>query len=124
MTEVENYVKRLLEGVKRTEPDVDFIYMTYPCQVTFYMGKYNGYVGIPPSHPFHGDHSIDCDVHGGITFHRMGTKEDNRLEDHFYVGFDTGHAQDMDDPKSQDYVIEETKNLAEKLYLMAHKQLS
>lgn len=54
-----------------------------------------GYVGLPKEHPDFGKHydNIDADVHGGLTFSGYWEEENDGL---WYVGFDCGHAWDMD----------------------------
>ena len=85
-----------------------------------------GYVGIPKSHRYHGVHSDNIDnieVHGGLTFSNY-CKEQNH--DLWWLGFDCSHAFDLltsltEPPyvlrsnKSEDYVEEQTKRLAEQL---------
>jgi len=88
-----------------------------------------GYVGLPQEHPDFGKHYDDIEdveVHGGLTF--AGYWQD-QADDLWYVGFDCGHAWDMnpfltssDDAiprytsnKSLDYVEEETERLAEQM---------
>lgn len=59
-------------------------------------GYANGYVGVPPGHPWYGINynSIDVDVHGGLTFseHKLPFCE---LDDEiWWVGFDVCHYGD------------------------------
>jgi hypothetical protein len=53
-------------------------------------GHLNGYVHLPPGHPWFGKgyDDIHCDVHGGLTFSE-GTQTD------WVIGFDTAHAWDI-----------------------------
>ena len=87
-----------------------------------------GYVGLPRDHPDfekHYDDIHDIEVHGGLTFANYWEDQNDLL---WYVGFDCGHAQDMDyEPalgynwlhmrgnKSLSYVQEETERLAEQM---------
>jgi hypothetical protein len=87
-----------------------------------------GYVGVSINHPdfekHYDDIGQDIEVHGGLTF--AGYWED-QADGLWYVGFDCGHAWDMDyDPalgytsrprlnKSMSYVEEETERLAEQM---------
>lgn len=100
------------ECMTRTSP------MNIPC----------GYVGLPKEHPYFGKHYDDVDdieVHGGLTF--SGRWEEFH-DDLWWLGFDCGHAWDIDTPnvapeypwsfesnKSQEFVEEQTKRLAEQL---------
>jgi hypothetical protein len=65
-----------------------------------------GYVAVTKGHPLYGkdyDHD-DCsriDVHGGLTFTDTMEDQDPAL---WWLGFDTAHGCDRDDPKSRDYV--------------------
>jgi hypothetical protein len=93
------------------------------------MGIPCGYVGLPQSHPYHGKHYNDIDdieVHGGLTFSAYWEDLGDGL---WYLGFDCGHAFDIDDlpttlpkhpwafrsNKSDNFVEEQTKRLAEQL---------
>ena len=62
-------------------------------------GSWCGYVGVPPTHPWHGknDHNIEADVHGGLTFADDGIGVQPGLiwdEGAWWVGFDCAHAWD------------------------------
>ena len=87
-----------------------------------------GYVGLPRSHPYHGKHYNDIqdiEVHGGLTFSDYWERADGL----WWLGFDAGHAWDIDDlpttvseppyvfksNKSQEFMEQETRNLAEQL---------
>jgi len=80
----------------------------------------NGYVVLPPDHPWFGlDYDqIDVDVHGGLTFGKMTTNltwgeiEPNWLNC-YIIGFDTAHYQDNLDEWPKERVIEETLRLKE-----------
>lgn len=62
-----------------------------------------GYVGVPPSHPFHGKlyDDLDVHVHGGLTYaddcknvvcHIPGPGEEDKL---YWIGFDCSHYEDF-----------------------------
>lgn len=93
------------------------------------MGIPCGYVGLPRSHPYYGKHRReieDIEVHGGLTYSGYWNNLDHTL---WWLGFDCAHAFDIDDlpttlsgppyvlksNKSQDFVEEQTKRLAEQL---------
>lgn len=76
-----------------------------------------GYVKIPRTHAlFEKDDSywltgpVDC--HGGVTF--SGSFKKIRG---YWIGFDTAHSFDTDNPKSKDYCIAECKHIIEQLTL-------
>ena len=52
-------------------------------------GEYNGYVSLPPEHPWHGVSydDIPVEIHGGLTYSRME-------EARWVIGFDTCHLDD------------------------------
>lgn len=96
-------------GPWTTEPDrVEWRLDKYPNLVLLIVrvpshGALCGYVGVPPSHPWHGaDYdTLDVDVHGGLTY---GNKcrgrichepEPGETEDVFWLGFDCAHAGDL-----------------------------
>lgn len=64
----------------------------------------NGYVVIPPSHPFHGQHydklNTIISVHGGLTFSEFGSSIRKwagykpEYENCWIIGFDTCHYED------------------------------
>lgn len=66
------------------------------------MGFRCGYVRVPLGHPWHGKgyDDVECDVHGGLTFahadHACG--KEGRDENGYWVGFDTAHCDDAQDP--------------------------
>lgn len=75
------------------------------------MGWGNGYVGVPPHHPFYGLDEYHrliqlVNIHGGITFN--GSKGD----DYWYFGFDTAHF------KSGELFITEKDVYDETIYLL------
>jgi len=89
-------------------------------------GHSNGYVALSENHPYHGkDYDyIPVDVHGGLTFARIGSNCDkNRfpgLEDNeWLVGFDTAHCDDTMFNWPEEAVREETNNLARQLEELA-----
>ncbi len=90
------------------EPDeLDFAFGDVRCRIVRHprLGMLNGYVAIPPSHPWYGKSYDDLDpdegdgveVHGGLTF--AGTFDEATYatadgQPLWWVGFDTGHAGD------------------------------
>jgi hypothetical protein len=88
----------------------------------FERGWGNGYVAVPPGHPWYEKdyNSIDCDAPGGLTFSSYAGDMrgvSDRLHQHWVVGFDTGHAWNNSDHDKQ-YVINETVNLYAQAYVM------
>lgn len=67
------------------------------------VGALCGYVGVPPSHPWHGVEydAIDADVHGGLTYASKchGTichvPAPGESDDVWWLGFDCAHAGDI-----------------------------
>jgi hypothetical protein len=81
----------------------------------------NGYVGVPPGHPFNGLFYNDLpdgvhDVHGGVTFSESVEEFNGVLKKHFplmnltgwwFFGFDTAHAGDNERNRSYSFVVRE-----------------
>lgn len=111
-----------------------------PLPISFEVGWGNGYVLIPPGHPYYGKDydSIDAWSHGGLTFASkykdwgmLKTYEDSGfdfkmdeklsekvkkegydfLKEYWCIGFDTAHSGDNLITCSKDYVWNETKAL-------------
>jgi hypothetical protein len=60
------------------------------------LGNFNGYIGVPAGHPWHGKsiENLDCEVHGGPTWceENLPWREgDGR----WWIGFDTCHGGDL-----------------------------
>jgi hypothetical protein len=55
-----------------------------------------GYVGVKPGHVIFGKEydDIPVDVHGGLTFSRLGDKDDNWPKGYYWIGWDYGHSGD------------------------------
>lgn len=88
----------------------------------------NGYVLIPEGHPLHGKDydSIDVDVHGGLTFASLVTKDfltrdvyigllDEGDIGKWMVGFDTAHYGDSKLNWPKERVVAETERLKEQI---------
>ncbi len=74
-------------------------------------GHLNGYIGVPKGHPWYGEEP-DVDVHGGITYQNYKLPMDEKSQDdYWYLGFDTGHWCDTNDPKDEKFVENELQNL-------------
>src|SRR5881397_2025724 len=63
------------------------------------LGHWNGYVAIPPGHPYL-ENKVDVKVHGGITFRgpcnkKVGICSEQAREDIEFIGFDCGHCFDL-----------------------------
>lgn len=124
---------------------IEFKHVGLSCMMVrnFTFGHWCGYVGVPPGHPAHGKAYADLDVHihGGITYangcdHFICHKPDFGEPDELYwIGFDCAHFGDVSpfypykmgsDPKllsykNEQFVIRETKRLAEQLAEMTAK---
>jgi len=74
----------------------------------------NGYVAVPPGHPWHGSHyaDIDVSVHGGLTYSGkaggFNAPSPTGLEGWWVVGFDTGHDWDSIEVWPEEAVWQET----------------
>ena len=81
-------------------------------------GAWCGYVGVPPGHPAHGknyDEAPNVSVHGGLTFAGMCDETEDpafgichvpapgRPGDVYWLGFDCGHAWDIQPEMAADY---------------------
>ena len=81
---------------------------------TIAYGYGNGYIGVPPEHPWFNRsyNDIDVDVHGGLTYsddHAPGLEPDG----YWWIGFDTNHYQDNKYNCDEAYVQNEVLALAE-----------
>lgn len=79
-------------------------------------GNWCGYVGVPPSHPWHGKSCDDevlyeINVHGGLTYaeHCAGrichVPKPGEAEHLFWLGFDTAHSGDYSPAYSNRYAM-------------------
>lgn len=88
----------------------------------------NGYVLIPPGHPYHGVgyDDIPVEVHGGLTFSDIITQDlvdsewaDGKLDNadvgYWAVGFDTAHYGDNLRKWTKEAVLAETQRLRDQL---------
>lgn len=80
------------------EPDkVEFVYCNFKCLILRHpeLKHLNGYVALPPGHPYYGKHydNIDATVHGGITFAQEGDGN-NWNKGYWWIGFDCAHFND------------------------------
>ena len=134
-----------VDGPWQDEPDrEEFVHAELRCLVMRRRGHLNGYVGTPKAHPYYGmtdemaEPICDLDVHGGVTFIGSG-KTLSETEDFWWIGFDTAHAFDYtpaveeiihemnlkhpmpidyQEYRNFEYVMRETRNLAEQLAAM------
>ena len=100
----------------------------------FEYGWGNGYVLLPPNHPFHGKQyeNLSINIHGGLTYGEffksdqfinwIGYREfygdinmDNyqKFQNYWIIGFDTAHCDDNLLTCSKEFVINETNDLLE-----------
>ena len=84
----------------------------------------NGYVCIPPTHPYHGKpyDYIPVDVHGGLTFgdHASNVWFRSIPPQYYVVGFDTAHCFDTADNCPIAYVASEAHSLQRQLKELAN----
>lgn len=94
----------------------------------------NGYVLLPPNHPFYGKHYdyIDIRVHGGLTFGQYFDIEKflkwignrsidgditienyNQFNNYWIIGFDTNHASDSSYTCTKKYVMNVVESMRE-----------
>lgn len=95
-------------------------------------GLLDGYVGVPPEHPWYGKLYTDCleredngecirtpedqiDVHGGITYSDKGDGEYLPNDNTWWFGFDCAHRGDTNKTCSEEYVKEELDSLSKQL---------
>lgn len=102
-------------------------------------GYANGYVAVPPEHPYHGIdyYKLLVDIHGGLTFDASAKEinnatsgkwsnleflgEETELPDDYWVfGFDTLHCDDNIKNWPRERCVEETLNLKEQLEKMSN----
>lgn len=96
-------------------------------------GYANGYVAVPPEHPYHGkDYDKPLvDVHGGLTFDASAKEVNERWkslefigdetelpDDYWVFGFDTLHCNDNITNWPRERCVEETIKLKEQLEKM------
>lgn len=96
-----------MSGPWDTEPDrVEWRHATLPCLVVRnQFGAWCGYAAVPPGHPLHGKSHDAVDgevsVHGGVTYgaacqgHICHVPEPGEPADVWWIGFDCGHAFDL-----------------------------
>jgi len=133
------------KGEWDNEPDrKDFIHAGFSCFILRNMlGNWCGYVGVPSTHPAYEKHydDVNVEVHGGLTYADKCSPPICHIptpfmpEDVWWLGFDTAHLGDLspynnlsnviNTPifrdgtyKNMEYVINETKQLAEQLEKM------
>lgn len=139
---LEDTQKNLVDGPWMNEPNrIEFVHEGFHCLIQRAPMTYAwcGYVGLPKTHPFYGKpyEEIEVDVHGGLTYaaycsHYICHKTEEE-DDLFWLGFDCAHCNDLTpgmhrkDLDNQypfmrgnvyrdvDYVVTETKRLAEQL---------
>src|SRR4051812_33030319 len=92
-------------GPWESEPDrIEFEAHGFPCILhRGGAGAWCGYVGVDPTHPYHGrDYdSLDVSVHGGLTYakecsgHVCHVPKPGEPENLWWFGFDCAHSGDM-----------------------------
>jgi len=124
------------KGEWNQEPDrVDFIHAGFSCFILRnVMGNWCGYVGVPSNHSCYEKQCDDVlvEIHGGLTYAEKCSPpichipKEGMPEDVWWLGFDTAHSGDLFPTsiinlfndvvyRNQEYVINETKSLAEQL---------
>lgn len=72
----------------------------------------NGYIGVPPEHPWFNEHydNISVNIHGGLTY-----SEDHpplyKLDGYWWLGFDCNHSGDNQINCNEEFVNAETEYL-------------
>lgn len=78
-------------------------------------GFANGYVGVPPGHPWHGKHydDINVNIHGGLTYgsRTLPGQEQPDADGYYWVGFDTAHLGDSLETWPKERVEAEVESL-------------
>ena len=77
-------------------------------------GVCNGYVALPEGHYYYGENymNLDIEVHGGLTY---GCEEEFNGKKYWVLGFDTCHSGDNKTNCSEEYVLNELKELYKQL---------
>ena len=108
-----------------------FINNTVQKKIPINSGYANGYVAVPPEHPYHGKHydDVDVEIHGGLTFSENASEIKDWTEDteclnfnniqeipnnYWVFGFDTFHYAD-DEKLDRTWCVAETERLMEQL---------
>lgn len=79
-----------------------------------HLGHLNGYIGVPRGHPWYGNFDTDnIDVHGGITYSALNLpqQDEGSQEGYWYLGFDTAHWCNTNDPKDEKFMRNELQKL-------------
>ena len=73
----------------------------------------NGYIGLPPEHPWYNKHynDIECNVHGGLTYAA------NHPDGYWWIGFDTAHLYDNIHNCPESYVDKQIQLMKEQASL-------
>lgn len=88
-----------------------------PAGMTLSVGWGNGYVGVPPDHPWYykDAESLDVVIHGGLTY--AGPNAPYCQPDgYWWVGFDTAHYMDSPNTCPKSYVEDQTNALYQQAY--------
>lgn len=85
-----------------------------PIDLKMDFGWGNGYIGIPPEHPWYGKDydDIDANVHGGLTYSNP-CKPREKPDGYWWIGFDTAHLNDNQHNCPESYVDSEIASLVE-----------
>ena len=116
------------------EDELDYAYWVdeetnLPCKINraSHSGALCGYVGIPKVHKLYKVeyYNIEVEVHGGLTYGRLGTAKD-AIEEYCWIGFDCAHSCDLlpkcdfthcseHTYRNWDYVKQQVTNLAKQV---------
>lgn len=74
----------------------------------------NGYIGVPPEHPWYGKHydDIDCNVHGGLTY-AADSAPTQEPDGYWWIGFDTAHLFDNKNNCPKEYCEQQIESMKE-----------
>lgn len=95
-----------------------------PADMQMDIGWGNGYIGVPPAHPWYKKQYTDnifddVNVHGGFTYSEDHSPNQKESDGYWWLGFDTAHYQDtaFNWPKERvEKHVEELKEDAIKAY--------
>lgn len=80
-------------------------------------GYGNGYIGLPPEHPWfkkdYDDINEHVNIHGGLTYASENNPTTRKPDSLWWIGFDTAHFGDNQNNCPLEYVQSEVLSLAE-----------
>ena len=115
--------KRILRNQTKLRFDYKIVLISNDWMLNYHtpsrrIGWGNGYVCIPPGHPYHNrDYDeIPVNVHGGLTYGQQRCPGQNNIPPEYYVvGFDTAHSRDSLARWPKEAVLREAQSLQQQL---------